>query len=86
MRRNSPTQIASIATKAMSAATRWRSSSPTPSRNRRVVQAKPRLNGLKILEWWSPFFIRMAHSAGVRVNAMKPEITTAKVSVTANCR
>ena len=28
----------------------------------------------------------IAHSAGVSVSAMKPEMTTAKVSVTANCR
>jgi hypothetical protein len=35
--------------------------------------------------WW-PLFIRIAHSAGVSVSAMKPEITTAKVSVTANWR
>ena len=56
------------------------------SRNLRVTHAKPRLNGSNTRECWSPFFIRMAHSAGVSVNAMKPEISTAIVSVTANCR
>ena len=56
------------------------------SRKRRVSQAKPVLNGAKMRECWSPFFMRSAQSAGVRVSAMKPEITTAKVSVTANWR
>ncbi len=62
------------------------SASCTRSRNLRVTQAKPRLNGSNTREWWSPFFIRIAHSAGVSVNAMKPEISTEIVSVTANCR
>ncbi len=51
-----------------------------------MIQEKPRLNGRKSRDSWSPFFIRMAHSAGVSVRAMNPEITTAKASVTANWR
>jgi len=34
------------------------------SRNLRVTHRKPRLNGSNTREWRSPFFIRMAHSAG----------------------
>jgi hypothetical protein len=61
-------------------------SSPTPSRKRRVIHAKPTLNGWNRRDSCSPGFISSAHSAGVRVSAMKPEITTAKVRVTANWR
>ena len=86
MRSNSVTAIARIPTKANSDANAWRSRSCTPPRKRCVVQEKPTLKGWKMREWWSPFFIRIAHSAGVSVSAMKPEMTTAKVSVTANWR
>ena len=58
----------------------------TAHRKRPVSQAKPRLNGLKRRDSCSPGFMRSAHNAGVSVSAMKPEITTAKVSVRANCR
>ena len=79
-------QIPMMARNPRSDSSGWASSSSTPSRKRRVVHAKPRLNGRKRRDSWWPGFIRMAHSAGVSVSAMKPEITTAKVSVTANCR
>ena len=47
---------------------------------------KPTLNGRKSRDSWCPCLMRIAHRAGVSVRAMKPEITTAKVSVTANWR
>ena len=47
--------------------------------------AKPRLNGLKnrFSSWVR--FRRIAHIAGVSVSAVRPEISTAVTTVTANC-
>ena len=66
-------------------ASRCESARFTFARKNLVVFAKPWLNGWKSFHSWSPALRRRAHSAGVSVSAVKPEITTATATVTANC-
>ena len=69
----------------MSEATRRASARSTPRRKKRVVLSNATLNGWKIFDSWCSDLSMSAHSAGVSVSAVKPEITTATVTVTANC-
>ena len=71
--------------KAATASSRRRSAAPTAQRNVLVTLAKATLNGWNIGDSCPPGRSSSEHSAGVSVSAVKPEITTAMATVTANC-
>ncbi len=84
-RQKSRPTIANTTRPAMSESVRRASAVSTPRRKNLVVLSNATLKGWKIFDSWSPGFSSSAQSAGVSVNATKPEITTATVTVTANC-